>query len=141
MNKSSLLQSKRFEVEKLKSRLSTLDQMKLGLDDNLRQLDQAADRERIRSGNSSIAKLAMPRILEAMEERRKNIEKTRTELEKDRNSLETQLAAAVDELAAAELADDQRRRRAAMAVETMAELRREQSLMRRHLRRHAGARD
>ena len=139
MNKNSFLQSKRFEVESLKRRLVALDQMKLGLDENIRQLEQqAATRERTRHDNS-IAKLATPRLLEAMEERRKNMEKTSAELENDRKSLESQLATALAELTAEELAEDQRRRLAAKTAETMATLRREQSLMRRHLRRHAGS--
>lgn len=140
LNRNSFLQSKRSGVERLKRRLLALDQMKLGLDENLRQLNQAAERERVRSGKA-IARLAIPRILQAMEERRTNIEKTRAELEEDRNLLEQELATAVEELTATELADDQRRQRAAVAAETKAELRREQSLMRRHLRRHAAARD
>lgn len=139
MNKNSFLQSKRFEVASLKRRLVALDQMKLSLDENLRQLDQASDRERIRSGKA-MTKLGTSRILESMDERRRNIGKTRAELEDDRKLLESQLATAVDELAAEEVATDQRRRLEAKTAETMTALRREQNLMRRHLRRHSGAR-
>lgn len=138
LDRNSFLQSKRFEVEKLKSRLAALDEMKLRLDENMRQLDQAADREQMRSGDSNLARLAMPRILQAMEERRKNIEKSRTDLEQDRNLLEAELVAAIEELGAAELADEQRKRHAAKAAASLPALKREQSLMRRHLRRHAG---
>lgn len=96
----------------MKRRLTALDQLKLGLDENIRQLAEAAERERIRNGKA-IARLAMPRILEAMDERRSNMEKTRAELDEDRKVLERQLAAAVEELAAEEIAVDQRRRHAA----------------------------
>jgi len=139
LNGNSFLPSKRHEVEQLKSRLLALDQMKLGLDENIRQLTQSTERERIRN-DTAISRLAMPRILQAMEERRKNIEKTRAELEEDRKLLETQLMAAEEELSAAEFAEDQRRRHAAKVAETVPKLRREQNQMRRHLRRHAGAR-
>lgn len=140
MNRNSFLQSKRFEVESLKRRLLALDQMKLGLDENLRELDQAADRERVRNG-SALAKLTLAQVLQAMDDRRKNIEKTRSELEEDRKLLERQLTAAVEELTAEEAAEEQRRRHASKSAEAMATARREQNLMRRHLRRHAAARD
>lgn len=94
----------------MKRRLTALDHMKLGLDENMRQLAKAADPERIGRGKA-IAKLAMPRILEAMEERRSNMEKTSAELDKDRKVLERQLIAAVEELAAEEVAVGQRRPR------------------------------
>ena len=122
----------------MKRRLQALEQMKLSLDENIRQLDQAVDRERIRNGKA-LAKLAMPRILEAMDERRRTMEKTSAELEEDRKLLEEQLATAAAELTAEEDAEDQRRRHAAKSAESRAALRREQRLMRRHLRRHAGA--
>jgi hypothetical protein len=138
LNKNSFLKSKRFEVESLKRRLQALEQMKLSLDENIRQLDQAVDRERIRNGKV-LAKLAMPRILEAMDERRRNMEKTSAELEEDRKLLQEQLATAAAELTAEEDAEDQRRRHAAKTAESKAALRREQNLMRRHLRRHTGA--
>lgn len=140
LNRNSFLQAKRFEVASLKQRLQALDQMKLGLDENIFQLTQAVERERTRSG-SGMAKLAMPRILEVMDERRINMEKTRAELEQDRKLLESQLVAAEEELSAEEVAADQRRRHAAKSAEAMAAVRREQNQMRRHLRRHAGSRN
>src|SRR5215469_2399503 len=95
LNRNSFLQSTRFEVESLKRRLTALDRMKLGLGENMRQLAKAADRERIGSGKA-IARLAMPRILEAMDERRSNMEETSAELDKDGKVLERQLMAAVE---------------------------------------------
>ena len=137
MVRKSLVQLKRFRVEELKGRLAALDEMKGGLDENIRQLDSAMERERVRSGDSAIARLAMPNILRGIEVRRNNIEKTRVDLERDRNELEAELTVAVQELEAAETAEEQRRRRAVQSAASMAEFRRDQQLMRRHLRRHA----
>jgi flagellar protein FliJ len=135
--RKSLIQLKRFRVEELKARLAALDEMKGGLDENIRQLDSAMERERVRSGDSAIARLAMPNILKGIEARRGNIEKTRADLERDRTELEAELVVAEQELAAAETAEEQRRKRAVESAASMAEYRRDQQLMRRHLRRHA----
>jgi flagellar protein FliJ len=135
--RKSLIRLKRFRVEELKGRLAALDEMKGGLDENIRQLDSAMEREKIRSGDSAITRLAMPNIIKGIEVRRSNIEKTRADLERDRNALQAELTTAVQELEAAEVAEEQRRRRAVESAASMAEFRRDQQLMRRHLRRHA----
>lgn len=131
------MQSKRFQVEELRWRIAALDEMQLGLDENVRQLDGAIDRERLRSGDSAIARLAMPQFMQAIEERRRNIEKTRADLERDRRVLEAQLITVLQEIRAVETAEEHRKRRAGEASATVVEFRRTQSLLRRNLRRHA----
>jgi len=135
--KKSLVEAKRFRVEELKWRLAALDEMKAGLENNIRELESTVERQRVKSGDSSIARLAMPNLERAIESRRQNIEKTRENLEQDRSSLEEQLTAAMQELHAAELAEEARRRRVVDGAAEMADLRRDQQWMRRHLRRHA----
>jgi flagellar FliJ protein len=137
LDKSSFLHLKRFRVEELKARLLALEAMKQGLEDNVRQLDDALERENLRSGDSTIARLAMPNIRQMIEFRRKNIEKTRADLERDKDDLETQLTSALQEVKAAEFAELERSRRASQTAEAIAEFRRERQLMQQHLRRHA----
>jgi flagellar protein FliJ len=137
LDKNSFLHLKRFRVEELKSRMAALEAMKNGLEENVRELDTALERERLRSGDSTIARLAMPNIRQMIEFRRKNIEKTRADLERDRNELEIQLAEALQEMKVAEFAERERSRRVSEAAENIAEFRREQHLMRQHFRRHA----
>ena len=128
---------KRFQVDELRRRLAALNAMKHGLDENIRELEHALERENLRSGDSAIARLAMPNVRQMIELRRKNIEKTRSDLDRDRTALETELETAVEELKAAEVNEGERVRRASQAAETVAEYRREQHLIRQHLRRHA----
>lgn len=137
MSRNSFLHLKRFQVDELRRRLAALDTMKQGLDDNVRQLDHALDRENQRSADSAIARLAMPNIRQMIEFRRRNIDKTRSDLERDRATLECELESAQEELKAAELSELERGRRATQAAESLAEFRREQHLQRQHLRRHA----
>ena len=137
LSRNSYLHLKRFQVEELRRRLAALEAMKLGLDDNFRDLDHALERENQRSGDSAIARLAMPNVRQMIELRRKNIEKTRADLERDRAGLEAELEKAVEEMKAAEFSEVERGRRASEAAETLAEYRREQHLIRQHLRRHA----
>ncbi len=136
MDKSSFLHLKRFRVEELKSRLHALEAMKQGLEENVRQLDDTLQRETLRSGDSAIARLAMPNIRQMIEFRRKNIEKTRADLERDKGALESQLISALQEVQTAEFAELERNRRASRAAEEVAEFRRERQLMQQHLRRH-----
>ncbi len=51
LDKSNFLHLKRFRVEELKARLLALEAMKQGLEDNVRQLDDALERENLRSGD------------------------------------------------------------------------------------------
>ena len=137
MDKGSLLQLKRFHVDELRRRLGSLDGMRSGLEQNIRELETAITRERQRNPDSAIARLALPSIVEGIESRRKNLEKTRADLERDRTALEADLFNAMQELKAAESADEERRRRSAWASTTVADYREKEQFARRHLRRHA----
>jgi flagellar protein FliJ len=137
LDRGSQLQLKRFHVEELRRRLEALEGMRSGLGQNIRELETATARERQRNPDSAIARLALPRILEGIESRRKNLEKTLSDLEHDRTALEAELFGAIQELEAAENAEEERRRRSAWAATTAADYRQKEQFTRRHLRRHA----
>jgi ribosomal protein L9 len=111
--------------------------MRSALEQNIRDLESAVTRERQRNPDSALARLAMPNIVEGIEQRRKNLEKTHADLEQDRKALEAELTTATQQLTAAESAEDERRRRSIWAPTAMAELREKDQFARRHLRRHA----
>jgi prefoldin subunit 5 len=137
LDRGGFLHLKRFQVEELQRRMAALDGMRSALEQNIRDLETAVTRERQRNPDSALARLAMPNIVEGIEQRRKNLEKTHSDLERDRSGLEAELTAATQELKAAEAAEDERRRRSIWAPTAVAEMREKEQFARRHLRRHA----
>ena len=135
--RGSLLRLKRFRVDELKRRLGTLDEMKADLEKKLTDLEDSVVRERQRSADSEIGRLAFPSFLQSIEVRRKNIKTTMTELERERAAQQDDLTAAFQDLKTFELAEEERLRRAAAAESNAQQARMDEIAMVRHLRKHA----
>jgi flagellar FliJ protein len=135
--RGSLLRLKRFRVDELKRRLGTLDEMRTDLEKKLTDLEDSVVRERQRSADSDIGRLAFPSFLQSIEVRRKNIRTTMTELERERTAQQDDLAAAFQDLKTFELAEEERLRRAADAESHAQQSRMDEIAMVRHLRKHA----
>jgi flagellar FliJ protein len=135
--RGSLLRLKRFRVDELKRRLGTLDEMRTDLEKKLTDLEDSVVRERQRSADSDIGRLAFPSFLQSIDVRRKNIRTTMTELERERAAQQDDLAAAFQDLKTFELAEEERLRRAADAESHAQQSRMDEIAMVRHLRKHA----
>ena len=136
--RDSLLRLKRFRVDELKRRLATLDEMKADLERKLSDLDDSVAREKSRSSDSDIGRLAFPSFLQSIDVRRKNIRTTMADLERERTQQQEDLAAAFQDLKSFELAEEERLRRAADAETRSAQSRLDEMAIVRHLRKHAG---
>jgi len=136
--RDSLLRLKRFRVDELKRRLATLDEMKADLERKLSDLDDSVTREKSRSSDSDIGRLAFPSFLQSIDVRRKNIRTTMSELDRERAQQQDDLAGAFQDLKSFEVAEEERMRRAADAENRAAQSRLDEMAIVRHLRKHAG---
>ena len=135
--RDSLLRLKRFRVDELKRRLATLDEMKADLERKLSDLDDSVVREKNRSSDSDIGRLAFPSFLQSIDVRRKNIRTTMSELDRERAQQQDDLAGAFQDLKSFELAEEERMRRATDAENRAAQSRLDEMAIVRHLRKHA----
>jgi flagellar FliJ protein len=135
--RESLLRLKRFRVDELKRRLTTLDEMKGDLEKKLSDLDDSVTREKVRAKDSDIGRLAFPNFLQSIDVRRKNIRNTMQDLERERTNEQEALATAFQDLKSFELAEEERMRRAAEAETHAAQSRLDEMAIVRHLRKHA----
>jgi flagellar export protein FliJ len=136
--RDTILRLKKFGVDELKRRLATLDEMKADLEHKLTDLEDSVVRERARSNDSDIGRLAFPSFLQSIEVRRKNIRATMKDLEKERTAVQDDLAAAFQDLKSFEVAEEERVRRAAEAQSRAQQSRLDEIAIVRHLRKHAG---
>jgi flagellar FliJ protein len=135
--RDTLLRLKRFKVEDLRRRLSTLGAMCADLEHKLADLEDSVARERHRANDTDIGRLAFPSFLRSIEQRRENIRGSLANLEHERAQCDQELGSAIDDLKALELAMEQEARRAADAENRRARLRLEELAIARHLRKHA----
>jgi hypothetical protein len=135
--RDALMRLKRFRVDELKQRLATLDEMKADLDKKLADLEESVAREKHRSADSDIGRLAFPSLVQSIDARRKNIRTTMKELERERVQVGDELAAAFQDLKSFEQAEEERIRRLAEAEARAAQSRIEEIAIVRHLRKHA----
>ena len=135
--RDSLLRLKRFRVDELKRRLATLDEMRADLERKLSDLDDSVTREKSRSSDSDIGRLAFPSFLQSIDVRRKNIRTTMSELDRERAQQQDDLAGAFQDLKSFELAEEERMRRATDAENRAAQSRLDEMAIVRHLRKHA----
>jgi flagellar FliJ protein len=133
----TMLRVKRFKVDELKRRMSTLDAMKTDLDRKLADLDETIARERQRANDSDIGRLAFPSFLRSIETRRENLRETLKEIERERAVAQNDLAAAYQDLKAFELAVEQQARRQEEAQARRAQAQLDEMALVRHLRKHA----
>jgi flagellar export protein FliJ len=131
------LRLKRFRMDEFKRRMTTLDAMKSDLERKLADLEDSVARERQRSNDSDIGRLAFPSFLRSIESRRENLRNSLKEIERERSQCEEQLTGAYQELKSLEIAAEQQAIRAAEAEERRSQARVNELALVRHLRKHA----
>jgi flagellar FliJ protein len=111
--RENLLRFRRFRVDELNRRMTTLDAMRADVVRKLADLEQAIPRERQRSNDTDIGRLAFPSVLRAMDSRRENLQATLKEIEREHSQVEHDLGDAAQDLKTLELAAEQEARRGA----------------------------
>jgi flagellar export protein FliJ len=135
--RENLLRLKRFGVEELKRRLATLDAMRADVERKLADLEEAIARERQRSSDSDLGRLAFPSFMRAMDSRRENLTATLGETDRERDRARSDLTSAWQELKALESAAEQEAKRAAETEMRRGEMRLGELALARQLRRQA----
>src|SRR5258706_7469314 len=133
----ALIRLRRFRVDELKRRMATLDGMKLDAERKLSDLEDSVVRERQRSGDSDIGRLAFPSFLRSIESRRENLRATLKEIERERVIAHAELNSAFQELKGLEFAAEQQARRVAEVESRRSQSRLDEMELVRHLRKHA----
>ena len=133
----ALIRLRRFRVDELKRRMATLDGMKLDADRKLSDLEDSVVRERQRSGDSDIGRLAFPSFLRSIELRRENLRATLKEIERERAIAHAELNSAFQDLKGLEFAAEQQAKRVAEVESRRAQSRLDDMDLVRHLRKHA----
>jgi flagellar protein FliJ len=133
----ALIRLRRFRVDELKRRMATLDGMKQDAERKLSDLEDSVVRERQRSGDSDIGRLAFPSFLRSIESRRENLRATLKEIERERFIAHAELNSAFQELKGLEFAAEQQAKRNAEVESRRAQSRLDEMELVRHLRKHA----
>jgi flagellar export protein FliJ len=137
MNRTdTLLRLKRFRVDEMKRRISTIDAMRVNLERQLTNLDEDVAREKQRANDSDIGRLAFPSFLRSVETRRENLRNTLKEIEREYESAQIDLNAAFQDLKALEFATEQQAKRLAEIEARRAQSRLDELALVRHLRKH-----
>jgi len=135
--RDTLLRLKRFRVDEFKRRMATLDAMKSDLERKLTDLEDSVTRERQRSNDSDLGRLAFPSFLRSIESRRENLRNSLKDIERERSQCGEDLTGAYQELKSLEIAAEQQAIRAAEAEDRRSQARLEELALVRHLRKHA----
>jgi len=135
--RDSLFQAKKFRVDELKRRAATLEEMRADLARKLSDLEESVAREKQRTADSELGRLAFPSFLQSIETRRQNISATMRELAREHGLVEEGLSTAELDLKAFEMAESERERRISETAERSARARVENMALVRHLRKHA----
>lgn len=133
----TLMRAKRFRVDDLKRRLATVDAMGADAERKLSDLEESVAREKQRSNDSDIGRLAFPSFLRSIEARRENLRATLKDLERERSSVQQSLIVATQELKSLEIAAEQQQKRVEELEARRAEAQLEEMAIVRHLRKHA----
>ena len=137
MNRTdTLLRLKRFRVDEMKRRISTIDAMRANLERQLTNLDEDVAREKQRANDSDIGRLAFPSFLRSVEARRENLRNTLKEIEREYASAPLDLNNAFQDLKALEFATEQQAKRLAEIEARRAQSRLDELALVRHLRKH-----
>ncbi|HEX4117561.1 MAG TPA: flagellar FliJ family protein [Rhizomicrobium sp.] len=137
MNRTdTLLRLKRFRVDEMKRRISTIDAMRANLERQLTNLDEDVAREKQRAGDSDIGRLAFPSFLRSVEARRENLRNTLKEIEREYEAAQIDLNNAFQDLKALEFATEQQAKRLAEIEARRAQSRLDELALVRHLRKH-----
>lgn len=135
--RDSLMRLKRFRVDELKRRMTTLDGMRADLERKLSDLEESVARERQRANETDIGRLAFPSFLRSIETRRENLTNTMQEIERERTQCQGELTGAYQDLKSLELATEQQAKRAAEIEARRTQSRVDEIALVRHLRKHA----
>jgi len=133
----ALIRLRRFRVDELKRRMATLDGMKQDAERKLSDLEDSVVRERQRSVDSDIGRLAFPSFLRSIESRRENLRATLKEIERERFIAHAELNSAFQDLKSMEFAAEQQAKRVAEVESRRAQSRLDEMELVRHLRKHA----
>src|ERR1700759_4813369 len=132
----TLLRLKRFRVDEMKRRISSIDAMRADLERKLTDLDDNVARERQRAGDSDIGRLAFPSFLRSIESRRENLRHTLKEIESEYASAHLDLTNAFWALTALKVATEQQQKRREEMQARRAQARMDEIALVRHLRKH-----
>lgn len=132
----TLLRLKRFRVDEMKRRISTIDAMRANLDRKLADLDEDVAREKQRAADSDIGRLAFPSFLRSIDIRRENLRNTLKEIEREYESAQIDLNNAFQDLKALEFATESQAKRLAEIEARRAQSRLDELALARHLRKH-----
>jgi flagellar protein FliJ len=135
--RDSLMRLKRFRVDDLKRRMTTLDGMKSDCERKLADLEESIAREKQRANDTDIGRLAFPSFLRSIDVRRENLRATLREIERERAMVQTDLSAAFQDLKSLELATEAQAKRAEEVEARRAQSRLDEMSIVRHLRKHA----
>jgi len=135
--RDTLLRLKRFRVDDLKRRVTTLEGMKSDLERKLSDLEESVARERQRANDTDIGRLAFPSFLRSINTRRDNLRATLGEIEREHSQAEGELTTAFQDLKTLELAMEQQAKRAAEMDAHRGQARMDEMALVRHLRKHA----
>ena len=126
-----------FRVGETKRRIDTLDAMKCDVERKLADLEESVVRERQRSGDSDIGRLAFPSFLRSIETRRENLRATLKEIEREHVAAQADLDAAFRDLKSLEFATDQKAKRVAESESRRSQAQIAELALVQHLRKHA----
>jgi flagellar export protein FliJ len=135
--RDSLMRLKRFRVDDLKRRMTTLDGMKSDCERKLADLEESIAREKQRANDTDIGRLAFPSFLRSIDVRRENLRATLREIERERAMVQGDLTAAFQDLKSLELATEAQAKRAEEVEARRAQSRIDEMSIVRHLRKHA----
>jgi flagellar protein FliJ len=133
----TLLRLRRFRVDELKRRMTTLDGMKSDVERKLADLEDSVARERQRAGDTDIGRLAFPSFLKSIEIRREKLRETLKDIERERALCQNDLTTAFQDLKSLEFATEQQEKRLAEIEARRAQSRLDEMALVRHLRKHA----
>ena len=133
----TLIRLRRFRVDEMKRRMTTLDGMKADAERKLADLEESVARERQRAGDSDIGRLAFPSFLRSIEARRENLRTTLKDIEREYAAAQLDLSAAFQDLKAPEFATEQQAKRLAEMQARRAQARIDEMALVQHLRKHS----
>jgi flagellar export protein FliJ len=135
--RDSLMRLKRFRVDDLKRRMTTLDGMKSDCERKLADLEDSIAREKQRANDTDIGRLAFPSFLRSIDVRRENLRATLREIERERAMVQADLTTAFQDLKSLELATEAQAKRAEEVEARRSQSRIDEIAIVRHLRKHA----
>jgi len=96
--KPSLARLQRHKVNQIRERLAGLESMQAELMARRDQLDETLDRERVRSKDSHIGRVAFPTFLKSVRDRQANLQRSADELVEQISDVRAELDVALKEL-------------------------------------------